>query len=432
MFVAGLDPASHSARTQTEACYRGQPQPTVTLIAMLPGRLSQLPPSSFAMLANLLDSHQPGMAPISLAIGDPNGVVPPFVLEAIARTAGEFGTYPAINANKAWRDAAAAWLVRRFALPAASIDPEKNLLPLNGTREGLFLALFTVMPETKAGQRPTVLLPNPFYQCYSAAALAAGGEPHFVPATAASGFLPDYAALPKAVLERTAAVYICSPSNPEGACASASYWQTLFALADEYDFAVFADECYADIYIDKPPTGALTMRGAPYERLFTFHSLSKRSGLPGLRSGMVAGDAKMIERFRSFRNYAGPQVPAPLIAASTAAWSDEAHVVANRESYREKFRLAQRLLGNRAGFRVPEGGFFLWLDVGNGEETALRLWREKGVRVLPGAYMGRETEPGKVRTNPGFSYIRVALVNDSSTIMAALERMVEVLGTERA
>jgi aspartate/methionine/tyrosine aminotransferase len=147
---------------------------------------------------------------------------------------------------------------------------------------------------------------------------------------------------------------------------------------------------------------------------------------------MVAGDTKMIERFRSFRNYAGPQVPAPLIAASTAAWSDEAHVVANRESYREKFRLAQRLLGNRAGFRVPDGGFFLWLDVGSGEETALRLWREKGVRVLPGAYMGRETEPGKVRTNPGFSYIRVALVNDSSTIMAALERMVEVLGTERA
>jgi N-succinyldiaminopimelate aminotransferase len=384
------------------------------------------------MLATLLDPHTPGMAPISLAVGDPNGAVPPFVLEAIARTAHEFGAYPAINGSKAWRDAAAAWLVRRFGLPPASIDPGKNLLPLNGTREGLFLALFTVMPETKAGQRPAVLLPNPFYQCYSAAALSAGGEPVFVPATAATGFLPDYAALPKSVLERAAAVYICSPSNPEGACASADYWRTLFALADEYDFVVFADECYADIYMDTPPLGALTLRGAPYERLFTFHSLSKRSGLPGLRSGIVAGDAKMIERFQSFRNYAGPQVPAPIIAASTAAWSDEAHVVANREAYREKFRLAQRLLGNRAGFRVPQGGFFLWLDVGDGEATALKLWREAGVRVLPGAYMGRETEAGKTRTNPGFSYIRVALVNDSSTIMAALERMVEVLGTERA
>src|SRR5690349_19867531 len=399
---------------------------------MFPGRLSELPPSSFAKLATLLDPYQPGMTPISLSVGDPNGAVPSFVLDAIAKHAKDFGVYPPINGSKEWREAARAWLVRRFGLANASIDPEKNLLPLNGTREGLFLALFTVMPETKAGQRPIVLLPNPFYQCYSAAALASGGEPHFVPATAASGFFPDYAALPKNVLERTAAVYICSPSNPEGACASADYWRTLFALADQYDFAVFADECYADIYIDKPPLGALTARGAPYERLFTFHSLSKRSGLPGLRSGMVAGDAKMIERFRSFRNYAGPQVSAPLIAASTAAWSDEGHVVANRESYRDRFRLAQRMLGNRAGFRVPEGGFFLWLDVGNGEETALRLWRERGVRVLAGAYMGRETEAGKVRTNPGFSYIRVALVNDSSTIMAALERMVEVLGTERA
>ena len=399
---------------------------------MLPGRLSRLPPSSFAQLATLLDPHQPGKPPISLAIGDPNGAVPAFVSEAIAKHAKDFGVYPPINGSKEWRDAAAKWLVTRFGLPTASIDPEKNLLPLNGTREGLFLALFTVMPETKAGQRPIVLLPNPFYQCYAAAALSAGGEPVFVPATAATGFLPDYASLPKAVLERTAAVYICSPSNPEGACASEGYWRGLFALADQYDFAVFADECYADIYLNGPPTSALPVRGAPYARLLTFHSLSKRSGLPGLRSGIVAGDARMIECLGGFRNYAGPQVPLPIIAASTAAWSDEAHVAVNREGYREKFRLAQRLLGNRAGFRVPEGGFFLWLDVGNGEETALKLWRDAGVRVLPGAYMGREIEPGKTLTNPGFSYIRVALVNDLSTIMSALERMVEVLDTERA
>lgn len=399
---------------------------------MLPGRLSELPPSAFAKLATLLDPHQPGMTPISLAVGDPNGEVPPFVLEAIARHAKDFGVYPPINGSKEWREAAAAWLVKRFGLPGTSIDPDKNLLPLNGTREGLFLALFTVMPEKKAGQRPAVLLPNPFYQCYAAAALSAGGEPVFVPATANNGFLPDYAALPKAALERTAAVYICSPSNPEGACASEDYWRALFALADQYDFAVFADECYADIYRERPPVSALPMRGAPYRRLLTFHSLSKRSGLPGLRSGIVAGDATMIERFRGFRNYAGPQVPLPIIAASAAAWRDEAHVAHNREGYQEKFRVAERMLGNRAGFRLPEGSFFLWLDVGDGEETALKLWREKGVRVLPGAYMGRETEPGKTRSNPGFSYIRVALVNDLSTIMAALERMVEAMDTGRA
>ena len=393
------------------------------------GRLAELPPSAFAKLATLLDPHAPGKPPISLAVGDPNGAVPAFVGEAIAKHAKEFGTYPPINGSAEWRAAAAGWLTRRFRLAPGAIDPERSLLPLNGTREGLFLALFTVMPETKAGKRPAVLIPNPFYQCYAAAALSAGGEPVFVPATAANGFLPDYAALPKELLERTAAVYICSPSNPEGACASEQYWRTLFALADRYDFTVFADECYADIYLEKEPVSALPMRGAPFERLLTFHSLSKRSGLPGLRSGIVVGEAKLIERFRQFRNYAGPQVPLPIIAASAAAWRDEAHVTANRAGYQEKFQLAQRMLGNRAGFRVPEGGFFLWLDVGNGEETALRLWREAGVRTLPGAYMGRDVIAGKSRSNPGFPYIRVALVNDSSTTMAALERMVEVLGT---
>ncbi len=381
----------------------------------------------FAKLATLLDPVTPALPPISLSVGDPNGAVPPFVGEALARHAKEFGIYPPINGSKDWREAAAGWLTTRFGLAAGSIDPDKNLLPLNGTREGLFLALFTVMPEAKAGQRPAVLIPNPFYQCYAAAALSAGGEPVFVPATAATGFLPDYASLPPSLLERTAAVYICSPSNPEGACASPEYWRTLFALADRYDFAVFADECYADIYLDQPPASALPMRESPYERLLTFHSLSKRSGLPGLRSGIVAGDAKMIERFRQFRNYAGPQVPLPIIAASAAAWRDEAHVAVNRAAYQEKFAAARRVLGNRAGFRVPEAGFFLWLDVGNGEETALKLWRDAGVRTLPGAYMGRETEPGKSRSNPGFSYLRVALVNDLSTIMTALERMVSVL-----
>jgi len=397
---------------------------------LFPGRLSELPPAAFAKLATLLDPHTPGMPVISLAVGDPNGQVPPFVTEALTRHAKDFGQYPPINGTADWRQAAAGWLTARFKLVPGSIDPEKNVLPLNGTREGLFLAAFTVMPESKAGKRPAVLIPNPFYQCYAAAALASGAEPVFVPATTETGFLPDFASLPKDLLERTAAVYICSPSNPEGACASETYWRTLFALADQYDFTVFADECYADIYLEKPPVSALPARGAPYDRLLTFHSLSKRSGLPGLRSGIVAGEAKLIERFRQFRNYAGPQVPLPIIAASAAAWRDERHVETNRAAYQEKFRAAQRMLGNRAGFRVPEAGFFLWLDVGNGEETALRLWREAGVRTLPGAFMGREVIAGNPRSNPGFSYLRVALVNDLSTITAALERMQTTLRTD--
>lgn len=402
---------------------------------MFPGRLSALPPSAFAKLATLLDPVTPGAPPVSLSVGDPRGAVPAFVTEAIARHAHEFGEYPPIQGTAEWRAAAAGWLRRRFALPDKAVDPDKHILPLNGTREGLFLAPFIVTPETKAAARPAILLPNPFYQCYAAGILAAGAEPVFVPARVETGFLPDFAALPGTVLERTAAAYICSPSNPEGAVADATYWRTLFGLADEYDFTVFADECYADIYLNTPPTGALTVRfseSGGFERLLSFHSLSKRSGLPGLRSGIVAGDPKLMARFHAFRNYAGPQVPMPIMAASAAAWSDERHVEANRAAYIEKFQIARRILGNRAGFRLPEGGFFLWLDVGNGEETALRLWREAGIRVLPGAYMGRESEPGKIQSNPGFSYIRVALVSDLSTIAATLTRMGEILSPSGA
>ena len=400
---------------------------------MFPGRFAQLPKATFAMLAELLDKEKPGAPVVSLAVGDPRGQVPDFITEALKASAHQFGEYPPINGTPDWREAAAAWIRTRFELPETAINPDKNVLPLNGTREGLFLAPMIVTPEKKAGQRPVILLPNPFYQCYAAAILASGAEPVFVPATVATNFLPDYAALPKATLERTAAVYICSPSNPEGAVASADYWNALFGLADEYNFTVFADECYADIYLDKKPVGALTARfqqNGSLDKLLTFHSLSKRSCLPGLRSGIVAGEAKLIERFRQFRNYAGPQVPMPIMAASAAAWRDEAHVTANRALFVERFDLAKRLLGNRAGFRMPVGGFFLWMDVGDGETAALKLWREGGIRVLPGAYMGREINTGKPQSNPGFSYIRIALVSDLSTIRASFERMGEILSGE--
>jgi aspartate/methionine/tyrosine aminotransferase len=394
---------------------------------MFPGRLSQLPPAMFAQLADLLEHEKPGAPVVNLSVGDPRGGVPDFVTEALNAHAHQFGEYPAINGTPDWREAAAGWIGRRFALPADTIDPDRHVLPLNGTREGLFLAPFVVVPERKAGARPAILLPNPFYQCYAAAILASGAEPIFV-ATGAD-FLPDYAALPKSVLQRTVAAYICSPSNPEGAAADEKYWGALFALADEHDFTVFADECYADIYLGAAPLGALTARYAQsggLTRLLTFHSLSKRSCLPGLRSGIVAGDAGLLSTFRQFRNYAAPQVPMPILAAAAAAWRDEAHVAANRETYAARFRAARRILGNRV--RMPDGGFFLWLDVGNGVDATLGLWREAGIRVLPGAYMGRETEPGKSQSNPGFSFIRVALVSDLSTIEAALARMGEILG----
>ena len=389
--------------------------------------LTALPPGPFAQLARLLSDAPPGKPPISLAIGDPSGVVPDFITQALSSQAASFGNYPAINGTADWRQAAADWLNTRFGLNG-KMDPERHVLPLAGTREGLFSVLFPLVPLTKGGGKPIVAMPNPFYQCYAAAALSAGAEPLYVPATEASGFLPDYAALPQAVLARIAAVYICSPSNPEGAVATESYWEKLFALAERYDFIVLADECYADIYFGTPPACALPMRlkqSGGLSRLLTFHSLSKRSGLPGLRSGMVAGCANLIETFRAFRNVAAAAVPGPILAASAAAWRDEAHVNANRAAYAQKMAAAKTILGNH--FQQPGGGFFLWIKTGNGEETALRLWREQGVRVLPGAYMGREIVPGKPQSNPGFSYIRVALVSDLSTIMTALERVREIL-----
>jgi aspartate/methionine/tyrosine aminotransferase len=390
-------------------------------------RIAALPPGPFVRLAALLGEVKPGKEPISLSIGDPSGQVPDFVKEALAREAARFGNYPAIAGTEDWRQAAAGWLNSRFALNGA-IDAEKHVLPLAGTREGLFSVLFPFTPETKAGQRPIVAMPNPFYQCYAAAALSAGAEPLYVPALKENGFLPDFAGLSEETLARLTAVYICSPSNPEGAVASEAYWQKLFTLAEHYDFLVLADECYADIWFDRPPHCALPTRLAQsgdFNRLLTFHSLSKRSGLPGLRSGMIAGDEKRIQAFRAFRNVAGPTVPSPILAASAAAWRDEDHVAAGRDSYRQKMAVAEEILGNR--MTRPEGGFFLWLDVGNGEEFALRAWAEQGVRLLPGAYLGREIEPGKTQSNPGFSYVRVALVNDLSTIMTALERLREIL-----
>lgn len=387
-------------------------------------RISALPDGPFARLAALLGDEKPGKEPIRLSLGDPAGAVPEFVTAAMAREAARFGNYPMIDGTGEWRQAAAGWVTRRFGLPEGRIDPERHVLPLNGTREGLFSVLFPFMPERKGGGQPIVAMPNPFYQVYAAAALACGAEPLYVPARQDTGFLPDYASLPAAVLDRIAAVFICSPSNPEGAFASEAYWRTLFELAERHDFLVLADECYADIWFDAPPVCALTARFAQsggFSRLLTFHSLSKRSGLPGLRSGMVAGCANLIARFRAFRNVAGPQVPAPILAASAACWNDEAHVDAGRAAYQAKMAAAERILEGR--MTRPQGGFFLWLDVDQGEDAALRLWQAEGVRVLPGAYVGRETEAGKTQSNPGFSYIRIALVSDLSTILTALERV---------
>jgi N-succinyldiaminopimelate aminotransferase len=406
---------------------------------LLPGRMSAMPPSSFDRLATLLQGVTPDFAvngaPVYMTIGEPHDAPPEFVTRIIAERARDFGRYPPISGTPALRLACAGWLARRYQLPASAIDPETQLLPLAGSREGLFYALYALVPEEKAGGRPVVLVPNPFYGVYPAAVLAAGAEPYYVPSRPETGFLPDFTAVPKDVLARTVAAFYCSPSNPESAVAKAEDWQRLFELADRYDFVVLADECYAEIYDREPPVGALSVRsamGAGCDRLLSFHSLSKRSNLPGLRSGFMVGPRDLMLPLRGFRNLAAPQMPVPVMEASAAAWADDTHVEANRALYRQRFDIAERLLGNARGFHRPAGAFYLWLDVRDGPAFAAELWAKTGVRVMPGGFMGLETTPGKPASNPGHSYVRIALVHDLLTIAAALEKVAEILSRREA
>jgi aspartate/methionine/tyrosine aminotransferase len=303
------------------------------------------------------------------------------------------------------------------------------VLALNGTREGLFNAALALAGETKSGARPAVLIPNPFYQCYAGAALAAGAEPIFVPAIRARNFLPDFAGLPTDLLARTAALYLCSPSNPQGMAASLDHWRTLVRLARTHDFVILADECYAEIYDKVPPPGALEAAWAEggFANVLVFHSLSKRSSLPGLRSGFCAGDETLIARFLALRHYGGAANPLPAQAAAAACWRDETHVEQNRALYRRKFDLAERILGDKPGFYRPDGGFYLWLDVGDGEIFAKRLWSAEGVRVLPGRYLGHDAVAGEKASNPATPFVRVALVGEEAETEAALQRIARCL-----
>lgn len=383
-----------------------------------PERFSSLPDYAFPRLRKLLDPHTAGAEPITMTIGEPRHPMPDFVAEVLAQNIGGFAIYPPNDGTPELLAAISGWLARRYGVALG----EDRLMVLNGTREGLFNAAVALCPEAKGGKRPVVLMPNPFYQVYAVAALAMGAEPVYVPATAATGFLPDYAALPREVLDRTAIAYLCSPANPQGAIASREYLATLLQLAERHDFRVFSDECYSEIWRDAPPPGGLEVAqaiGANPERICVFHSLSKRSNLPGLRSGFVAGGPDSIARIRQLRAFAGAPLPLPVQRVSERAWADEAHVVANLALYQEKFRIADEIFAGVQGFSNPEGGFFLWLPVEDGEEAALKLWVQAGVRVLPGAYLSREAGG----QNPGKGYIRVALVAPKDEMQRGLIRL---------
>jgi aspartate/methionine/tyrosine aminotransferase len=363
-----------------------------------------------------------------LAVGEPQHVVPAFVGPVLGAHIAEFGRYPMNKGLDEFCQAAASWLGRRFALPRP-LDPATEVLVLNGSREGLFLAAVAAarFVEARCGV-PAMLIPNPFYAAYAAGAVTAGCEPVYLPAVAANGFLPDLDALSDELLARTVAFFIASPANPQGAVADLAYLSRIVALARRFGFMVFSDECYSEIYTRTAPAGALEAGGSDFSNVVVFQSLSKRSNLPGLRVGFAAGDPRFMARFLELRNVAAPQVPVPAQRVAIAAYGDEAHVADNRRLYAEKFDLADQIVGNRYGYRRPGGGFFLWLDVsahGGDEAVTLQLWREAGLRVVPGRYLAREQRDG---SNPGRGYIRVAIVQDRDTTAEALHRLVAVLG----
>ncbi len=385
--------------------------------------------SPFVRLHELLADIQPGKTPINLSVGEPQHAIPPFVGSVLQAHLGDFGRYPANKGTDGFRRSAAAWLGRRYKL-SRPLDPESETIVLNGTREGLFLGAMAA--KRMIGERPgkpAILIPNPFYAAYSAGAAAADCDSVFLPTTRETGFLPDLDAISEELLARTVVFYLASPSNPQGAVADVAYLTRLAAMARRFGFLVFADECYCEIYLNgQPPRGMLEVSGPDFTNVVVFHSLSKRSNLPGLRVGFAAGDKRFLTRFVELRNIAAPQVPVPLQEVAIAAYADETHVKANRDLYVAKFDLADQIIGGRYAYRRPEGGFFLWLDVsakGSDEDVSRKLWREGGLRVIPGHYLARDGADGR---NPGTGYIRVALVHDKETTAEALHRLVAVLG----
>ncbi|MFG1477544.1 aminotransferase class I/II-fold pyridoxal phosphate-dependent enzyme [Xanthobacter sp. V4C-4] len=390
--------------------------------------------SPFIRLAELLAGIAPGREPLSAAVGEPQHAMPEFVGPVLASNLAGFARYPRAEGTPTFRAAAARWLERRYAL-ARPLDADREVLALNGSREGLFSAAIVarrLVAPRKLGsaERPAMLLPNPFYAAYAAGAEAAGCEAVVLPTHRDSGWLPDLDALDPALLDRTVAIYLASPANPQGAVASADYLGRALELARRHGAFLFSDECYSEIYLDAAkPAGILEVAGNDFTGAVAFNSLSKRSSLPGLRCGFCAGDPAFLKEFLAFRWVAAPQVPEPLQAVAVAALEDEAHVAASRDLYRAKFDLADALIGDRFGYSRPGGGFFLWLDVSHlagegragGEAAALKLWQEQGLRTVPGGYLARRDLAG---ANPAQEWLRVALVHDIPTSEEVLKRLV--------
>jgi len=391
-------------------------------------RLAQLQPYPFQKLRELLAGVTPNaeLAAINLSIGEPRHATPAFIRERLSAHLDGLSHYPMTQGSEALREAIADWVRARHGV---ALDPATQVLPVNGSREALFAFAQAVVDPTR--HHKMVLSPNPFYQIYEGAAILAGARPYFLNTLAENGFRMDLSLVPEEVWDWCQLIYVCSPGNPTGKVLRLDEWRQLFDLADRYDFVIAADECYSEIYFDEaqPPLGALTAArelgrdpGAAGSRLVVFNSLSKRSNVPGMRSGFVAGDAEILRKFLLYRTYHGSAMNPAIQAASAAAWADEAHVQANRRLYREKFAQVVPLLDGLLEFEAPEAGFYLWARVPMDDaEFARELYRRQHVTVLPGSYLAREARG----VNPGRGYVRIALVDHLDQCVAAARRIAE-------
>ncbi|QBC42232.1 succinyldiaminopimelate transaminase [Iodobacter fluviatilis] len=401
-------------------------------------QLSLLQPYPFQKLKQLFAGviTNPALAHINLSIGEPKHTTPKLVTDALIAHFDGLSAYPATLGSDDLRQSISSWLARRYSITAP--NPATEIIPVNGSREALFAFAQTIIDNSEG--QPIVLSPNPFYQIYEGAAFLAGAEPYFVNCNAENRFQPNWGAVPAEIWQRTQLVFTCSPGNPTGAVASLEDWKKLFTLSDQYGFVIASDECYSEIYFGtEKPLGALeaaNQLGRDYHNLVIFSSLSKRSNVPGLRSGFVAGDAKLLAQFLLYRTYHGCAMSQMVQAASAAVWDDEVHVEENRELYRQKFATVTPLLQSVMEVHQPDAAFYLWAKInGNDTEFASKLFAEEHVTVLPGSYLARSAHGA----NPGLGYIRIALVAPLNDCIAAAERIVRfcrkhsaTLGTSQA
>lgn len=397
---------------------------------MNPG-LEKLHPYPFERLAGIRrETEAAGKKPIDLSIGEPKHPTPPFILEALAEYLPSAAVYPTTRGTLELRETLRRWLIKRFDLPADSLHADKHILPVTGTREALF-AIAQCVVDARYGDA-VVVTGNPFYQIYEGAALLAGAATWYVNAAKETGYIPDYSSVPESVWQRCQLLYVCSPYNPTGTILQLNTYKYLLELADRYDFLIAADECYSEIYLDEttPPLGLLQAAAAlgrdDFHRCLVFHSLSKRSNVPGMRSGFVAGDADIINKFYQYRTYHGCAMPPYVQAASIVAWNDEDHVRKNRALYRKKFDAALNILQPVINVYKPEAGFYLWPETpGNDIEFARLLLERENVIVLPGSFISREVNG----INPGYGYLRVALVASLEDCIEAAERIKHLLNS---